>query len=194
MYAAFAEAGGTLDQTGVFLLDEFVLPPDDPGRCEAMLRRTFLGRLATPPAALHLIDTDAVDLDDEAARYGNLVAAAGIDLCLLGLGANGHIGMNEPGTESDSPTRVVSLHETTTTNAARYGPETLPERGVTLGMATVLAASEIWLLVIGHHKAAILYETLAGPVTPKVPASYLQDHPNTIVFADELAAQLLTQT
>ncbi|MDJ0954654.1 MAG: 6-phosphogluconolactonase [Acidimicrobiia bacterium] len=186
-YAAFAAGGGALDDTEVFLLDEFLLPRGDPGRCDEMLARSLLELCPSPPLALHTFDVSAEPLDDECRRYERELDAGGLDLAILGLGANGHIGMNEPGSAADTPTRVVDLHPTTQQNAARYGATSPPSRGITIGMRAVLAAAEIWLLVTGEHKAAILNQVLTGPIGPDVPASFLRDHPNAIVIADEPA-------
>jgi glucosamine-6-phosphate deaminase len=190
VYAAFA-AIGRLDATAVFLLDEFVLPVGHPARCDEMLKRSLLDMVSHPPAALERFDVSAASLPAECARYEALVADGGLDLTLLGLGANGHLGLNEPGTTAHSRTRVVDLHEVTIRHAADYGNGAAPKRGVTLGLSSILASREIWLLVTGDHKAEILQRTMAGPVGPAVPASYLQDHPNVIVMADEPAAARL---
>ncbi len=186
-YAAFAAGGGTLADTEVFLLDEFMLPESDPGRCDEMLARALLDLCPSPPLALHTFDVSAKSLDDECRRYEQLLEQGGLDLAILGLGGNGHIGMNEPGSSADTPTRVVDLHPTTRQNAARYGATSPPSRGVTVGMRSVLAAAEIWLLVTGEHKAAILNEVLTGPIGPDVPASFLRNHPNATVISDEAA-------
>ena len=190
-YAAFASMGGRLDGTEVFLLDEFVLPDGHPARCDEMLARALLDHLDAPPRTLHQLDPSAESLADECDRYEALVADGGLDLTLLGLGGNGHLGLNEPGTEADSATRVVDLHQQTIAHAADYGRGAAPTRGMTLGLRAILASEEIWLLVTGSHKASILHRALAGPVGPGVPASYLQTHPNVSVIADEAAAALL---
>ncbi len=190
-YAAFAATGGSLGQTCVFLLDEFVLPPGDPARCDEMLRRDLLDRLEAPPLAFHKLDVDAPSLEEECVRYAALVGDGGLDLTLLGLGANGHLALNEPGSDADTGTRVVELHPETVEAAAAYGEGAPPSRGVTLGLREILASREIWLLVTGGHKAGILDNAINGPVGPGVPGSYLQEHPNTLVLADPAAARLL---
>jgi glucosamine-6-phosphate deaminase len=190
-YAAFAATGGSLTETDVFLLDEFVLPAGNPARCDEMLSRALLDLLPDSPRTLHRLDVDAADLNAECDRYEALIADASLDLTLLGLGANGHLGLNEPGTAVDSRTRVVSLHPDTIRHAADYGSGIAPERGVTLGLNAILDSREIWLLVTGDHKSGILSRALSGPVGAEVPASYLQDHLNVVVLADEAAARLL---
>ncbi len=117
------------------------------------------------------------------------MAAAGLDLVLLGLGMNGHVGLNEPGSEADSPTRVVEIADSSRSAATeRYGAATAPTRGITLGMDRLLTADEVWLLVRGERKAAILARTLEGPEGPDVPATFLRRHPRFTVFADRSAA------
>ncbi|MDJ0665066.1 MAG: glucosamine-6-phosphate deaminase [Acidimicrobiia bacterium] len=192
VYAEFTASGGSLEGTEVFLLDEFLLPVGDLGRCDEMLDRALLQRLPTPPDALYTFDVTAASLQEECERFEDVIADGGLDLAVVGLGGNGHIGMNEPGSRSDSRTRVVELDPSTQQNAARYGATARPTWGITLGMGTLLAAEEIWLLVSGRHKAEILERAVSGPIGPEVPASYLRQHGNTIVYADEPAAALLS--
>jgi glucosamine-6-phosphate deaminase len=189
-YGAFAAARGRLDAATVFLLDEFVLPDGHPARCDVMLQTGLLDLLQAPPRTLHRLDV-AGDLAAECERYAALVADGGLDLTLLGLGGNGHIGLNEPGTSSDSPTRVVDLHPQTVQHAAQYGGVAAPQHGVTLGMAAILASQEIWLLVTGRHKAEILSRAVTGPMGSDVPATFLRNHPNVWVLTDEDAATRL---
>ena len=186
----YAEAARRIDLRAatVFMLDEFDLPFDHPARCYSMLRRDLLDHLAALPAAIHILNAAATDPDAECRRYESVVGVGGLDLTLLGLGGNGHLGLNEPGSTADARTRVVHLSPSTIEAAARYGPDAEPETGMTLGMRPILASHEIWLLVAGAHKAEILDRMLNGPIGPGLPASYLRDHPNAVVFADRSAA------
>jgi glucosamine-6-phosphate deaminase len=186
----YAGAARRIDFTAatVFALDEFDLPLGHLARCDSMLRRDFLDRLTTPPAAIHLMNPAAPDRDAECRRYESIVKVGGLDLTPLGLGGNGHLGLNEPGSMPDAPTRVVRLAPSTIEAAARYGPDAEPEIGMTLGMRPILASGAIWLLVAGAHKAEILHRTLNGPIGPDVPASYLRHHRNAVVLADRSAA------
>jgi glucosamine-6-phosphate deaminase len=180
-----------LGEQTIFLLDEFGgLPPGDPGRCESMLNRHLLDRAKGSPA-VHLLDVDVEDLDSEAERYDGVVTEGRLDLSLVGLGVNGHIGMNEPGTKSDSPTRVVQLAASTTEHAAEYGATASPTWGITIGMSPLLQSRELWLMVTGSHKAAILERMVNGPIDSTVPASYLREHRNCVVLADQSAAARL---
>jgi glucosamine-6-phosphate deaminase len=191
VYATYAGNGGDLSQTTVFLLDEFGLPPGGPARCDAMLNADLLAKLAAPPARLETWDTETPDLTAECRRMEQAITDGGLDLALLGIGMNGHIGMNEPGSAVDSRSRVVDLHPATVEGAARYGADDEPAWGVTLGLGTLLESRSIWLLVTGLPKAEILAKALKGPETPQVPASYLRRHSSVTVWADEEAASLL---
>lgn len=180
------------DGATIFLLDEFGgLPVGDPGRCETMLREELLDLSRGEPEFL-VPDVNAPDPEAEAIRYEGRIAGGGLDLAILGLGSNGHIGMNEPGSGPESPTRVVALEPSTTDHAREaYGATSSPTWGMTVGLAELLAAKEVWLLVTGRHKAAILETTLTGAIGPDVPATLLRDHPNALVLADASAAERL---
>jgi glucosamine-6-phosphate deaminase len=176
----------------IVLLDEFLgLPAGDPARCDVRLDRELMASLQPPPAAIHTIDADAAD-PEAAARAHDAVAAYGLDLALLGLGMNGHVGLNEPGSGPDSPTRVVGTTASTQEAAlGRYGAERAPVMGITLGMDRLLAAGEVWLLVTGSRKADILARALNGPEGEDCPASFLRRHSRLWVVADEAAAARL---
>jgi 6-phosphogluconolactonase/glucosamine-6-phosphate isomerase/deaminase len=180
-----------LSSATVFLLDEFGLPPGSPARCDSMLQRDLLGSIAETPARYHRLDVNAIDGAAECARFDSLIADGGLDLTLLGLGGNGHLALNEPGTGADSPTRVAELAPSTAAAVRGYDPDADPTDGMTLGLQRILASDEIWLLVTGTHKAQILERTINGPISSDLPASFLRDHPNAVVYADRSAAALL---
>lgn len=185
----FAEVARRTDLAGVqiFMLDEFGgLPEDDPGRCESMIKRDLLDHARGSPRT-RLPDVDAADPVHEAYRYADLLDDGGIDLAIVGLGRNGHVGMNEPGATSDLTTRVVELAPSTSQHATHYGATTTPTWGITVGLAELLAARELWLLVTGGHKSDILRRTLNDPVGPELPATQLRQHENLTIFADESA-------
>jgi glucosamine-6-phosphate deaminase len=180
-YASFARAS-------VYVLDEFGgLAPDDPGRSTNMLRHELIDQIDLRPEAVHVIDPDAADLDDHCRRYDAKIGE-GVDLVLLGVGTNGHLGMNEPGSAADSPTRRVDLNDSTITASARYfGHRNLPRWGITVGLKAILASKEVWLLANGPAKADIIYRTVKGDLTERVPSSLLQRHPNCSLFVDAAA-------
>lgn len=183
-------ADGDLSESEVFLLDEFVLPPGSNARCDSMLRRDLLDHLQAPPEVLETWNTDAPDLDEECER---MTAAVGgvFDLVLLGIGTNGHLGLNEPGSTFSSRARPVDLHPSTREATAAYGSGPVPTKGVTFGLADLMDATNVWLLATGSHKAAIVAEALNGPISTTVPASVLQDHAGLEVFLDPDASSEL---
>jgi glucosamine-6-phosphate deaminase len=134
-----------------------------------------------------------VDGDDpEAAAARHDAAATGLDLAVLGLGMHGHIGFNEPGSRPGDPTRLVRLAVSSRDAAtARYGAACTPTAGITIGVARLIEAREVWLIVTGERKAPILRRAIHDPEGPDCPASYLLRHPRLTVFADEAAASRL---
>ena len=174
-------------QATVVLLDEWAdLPPGDSARCDVRLRRELLDRLAPPP---RFVPIDVDGSDDAAAARAHDGAAHDLDLAIVGLGMNGHVGFNEPGSRPGDPTRLVRLARTSREAAmARYGATSMPTGGITVGLARILEAREAWLLVTGAHKAGVLRRALREPEGPDCPASYLRRHPRLTVFADEAAA------
>jgi glucosamine-6-phosphate deaminase len=192
LYAALAASDSAdadlWSQATVLLLDDYVgLSDDDPAASGPRLHREIVDHVH--PAKFIEIDQSG---DLEAAVRRHDAAARDLDLAIVGLGLNGHIGFNEPGSTADSPARVVDLHRRSQEVAEGYGAEEAPKRGITIGLARLLEARELWLLVTGERKAEILRAALEGPETPDVPASYLRRHPNWRVMADDAAASLLT--
>lgn len=181
-------------QAEIFSLDEYGgLPADDSGRCANMLAHYLLQNIDLPKNHFHAIDTTAADLDRVCCEYDKAVGA-GFDLTFLGLGLNGHLGLNEPGSTPDSTTRRVSLHESTIQGTAKYLTHNkLPTWGIGVGMKQLLGSKEIWLLANGRSKAEIIRRTLTGPIDASVPASLLRMHPNTWVIVDQEAAALIRE-
>lgn len=186
VYRRLAETA-SLDGLDLFLLDEFGgLAVHDPGRCASMLARDLIDDAQGSPV-VHVPDVDATDPSVAATDYGRLIASGGIDLAIVGLGANGHVAMNEPGTTVDQPTRVVDLAPGTSEGALAYGARIAPTWGITVGMAELMEANEVWVLVTGSDKTDILNRTLHGPVDSDVPASFLTEHRNCTFYIDESA-------
>lgn len=186
---ALAARGVTAAAATIVLLDEYLgLPAGHRARCDQVLRRTVIDPLA--PARVIAFEVDGVEPADAActAFDASVASVGGLDLVVLGLGRNGHVGMNEPGSPADAPTRVVELAPSTREAARGYGVDPPPTHGVTLGMAGILAAHEVWLLATGSAKADILAATLDGPVTTEVPASLLRGHPGLRLIVDDVAA------
>lgn len=184
---------GALSLAGVttFNLDEYVgLSPDHPGAYHQTMWRALIPGTDLRPEAMHLPRGDAPDPMAEARAYETRIrAAGGIDLQLLGLGRNGHVGFNEPGTRPDSRCRVTLLAETTRAANARHFPGgAVPRRAITLGIGTILEARACLLLATGPAKAAAVAAMIEGPVGPACPASYLRRHPRLTVVLDREAA------
>ena len=130
------------------------------------------------------------DAEKECSHYEEVLAGlGGVDLQLLGLGHNGHIGFNEPDEEFDKLTHCVNLTESTIEANKRFfeKEEDVPRQAYTMGIKTIMRAKKILLIVSGADKADILYQSLCGPITPHVPASILQLHNDVTVVADEAA-------
>jgi len=175
-----------------FNLDEYVgLAAADPRSFAATMARQVVAPLGLDPARVRLPDGLAADPDAEAQRYAASLAEAGeIGLQLLGLGLNGHVGFNEPPCGPEAACRCVHLSDTTRRqNASAFGgdPSALPEQAITLGLAEILAAERIVLVVTGEAKAEVLHRCLEEAPTPELPASWLQDHPAVTVIADRAA-------
>lgn len=172
----------------IVLLDEYLgLPTGHVARCDRVLRQHVVSRLHPAPAFI-AFDVDDMPAVEACARMDDAIAAAGgLDLVVLGLGGNGHVGMNEPGSPADAPTRVVGLAPSTREASRAYGATEPPSQGVTLGMSAIRAAREIWLLATGRRKASILAAAMHGPVATAVPATLLRGHPGLRVIADDAA-------
>ena len=172
-------------RASVFALDEFGgLAPDDPGRTRHTLQRLLIGATDLPPAAFHSFDPEHPDIAQHCRDYDAAIGD-GFDLMLLGIGLNGHLGMNEPGSPADSPTRRVELESSTIQSSARYfAHKNLPRWGLTVGMKAILASKEVWVLANGATKAGIVQRTLRGYISPANPASLLRRHSNCWLFVD----------
>lgn len=134
------------------------------------------------------------ELAVECARFAvELEAAGGLDVVVLGLGINGHLAFNEPGSPPDSPARVTSLAPETRARARVCWQDDTPTYGLTLGLREILAASHVLLLISGRHKADIADAALRGPVGPGCPASFLQEHASLTVILDDSAGRLVSR-
>jgi len=178
-----------------FNLDEFIgLAPEDTNSYRHYMNQNLFKNTNIKIANTFLPNGIAPDLDREAQAYeAKIRTHGGIDLQILGIGENGHIGFNEPGSALDSRTRPAQIApETVAQIAPLFGNETLvPRRAITIGIATILDAKRIVLLATGPNKTRILAQTITGPVSTTVPASALQKHPNCLIIADKAAAREL---
>ncbi len=199
VYAKLVEAfqQGRVSFAGVktFNLDEYV------GMCRTCadsfyvyMKQHLYDHVDIRPENIFLLDGAASNLDDECANYErDIKEVGGVDLAILGIGRDGHIGFCEPGMSFDSRTIVVNLDESTRQANADDLVELkeVPAQAITMGLATIFKSRQIILLASGEHKAAIVAKALEGEVSEQVPASILQTHPQTTVILDEAAASQL---
>jgi glucosamine-6-phosphate deaminase len=194
-------ARGEIDLANIelFCLDEYVgVTADDPNSLTGWLRHALVDRVGIPADHVHPLPATAADLTAGAAAYEReLAARGGLDLVVLGLGPNGHVAYNEPGSAADSRTRVVALMPESIAQASAYwhGTVPIPDKALTIGIGTLLEAKRIVLLVTGEAKASILRRTLQEPMSADVPASWLRlAGQRFTVIADEAAARGLAAT
>ncbi|MHA3020284.1 glucosamine-6-phosphate deaminase [Mycobacterium sp. BMJ-28] len=181
-----------------FLLDEYVgLPAGHPQSYAHVIRTEFTDHVDIDRARVCGPDGSAADIVAAAAQYDALIAEAGpVDVQLLGIGGNGHIGFNEPGSPLDSRTRVTTLTEQTRQDNARFfdSIDEVPHRVITQGLGTIRSARHLVLIATGEHKAAAVAAAVEGPVTADCPASVLQWHPQVTVVLDTAAAGRLAHS
>lgn len=199
---ALLHRAGRLDFSRVrtFNLDEYLGLGAEHGAAFARAMREMLfDHVNVSPGNIHLLN-GLVGPERAAAHCRDferaIAAAGGIDLLLLGIGRNGHIAFNEPGSSRDSRTRVVELDETTRTDAAAIfgGIEHVPKRAITMGVATILDAKRIRVLAFGAAKAEAVKRTLALAVGPDAPATFLRGHPGLAAYFDADASALLARS
>ncbi|MFZ1527807.1 MAG: glucosamine-6-phosphate deaminase [Ferruginibacter sp.] len=187
-----------IDHSSVFFigLDEWAgLSPDNEGSCHYFFRTKLFEPLNLSPSQYHLFDALAADLGDECHKMNELIKEKGIDLMLVGIGMNGHIGFNEPGTPFQSACHVAELDEVTRSVGQKYFSEQMTlTQGITTGLGHLFAAKKVYLMANGLKKAAVIKETIEGTVTENFPASILQQHKNGVVLADQAAASLLNKS
>lgn len=178
-------------RTTAFLLDEYVgLPPGHPQAYLATIAREVAGPLGI--GTVH--GPDPALLPDAGAAYdGLIVAAGGVDLQVLGIGSDGHLAFNEPGSSLASRTRIKTLTARTRGDNARFfgSPDDVPRHVLTQGLGTILEARHLLLLALGEGKAEAVAAAVEGPLTASCPASVLQLHPHATVLLDEAAASRL---
>lgn len=173
-------------------LDEYVgLPVDNDQSYDYFMREHLFN--AKPFNQNFLPNGLAEDLDAEVKRYDAVIENHPIDVQVLGIGRNGHIGFNEPGTSFDITTHVVDLAQDTIEANSRFfdSIEDVPKQAISMGIASIMKSKTILLLAFGEGKADALAQMVNGPVTENLPASILQNHPDVIVIADQAAASKL---
>ncbi|MBY9078643.1 glucosamine-6-phosphate deaminase [Paenibacillus sp. HN-1] len=176
-----------------FNLDEYVgLPADHPESYRSFMNRNLFDHIDIDLTRTHIPDGNAPDLAAECRAYDAMLEEQGpVDLQILGIGGNGHIGFNEPGTGLEGGTHVVDLLPETRQANSRFFPsiDEVPRQAITMGIGTILKARQILLLARGAEKAEAIRKAVRGPITTECPASLLQTHPNVVVLLDEGAGQ-----
>ena len=183
-----------ISRTHYVSLDEWVgLSNEDEGSCGLFNQQNLLSRLQHPFAGTHIINGAAENIESERVALNDYISQYGpLDVSVLGIGMNGHLGFNENGVDFDLDAHIIPLSETTRKVMTKYfGEKFHPTHGISQGIRQIMAAKTVILIANGAHKAEILKKAVHGPVTNEVPASVLQNHPNCYVVADEAAAALL---
>jgi len=193
--AALARSGAVdFSRVTTFNLDEFLgLTPEHPSSYRRFMQRYLFDHVNIDPARINFLNGAAADAAAEADRYEHAIAAAGgIDLVILGIGTNGHIGFNEPSSGLEARTHRVTLQpETRRSNAPLFGDDldAVPLEALSMGMGTILDARAAVLLATGARKASCVERLVTGPITTGLPASFLQLHRDVEIMLDEAAAQ-----
>ena len=186
------EEGLDFSQVVVFSLDEYLgLPFNDPNSYYHFYSQNLLTCINIQFKNVHFPDGLVKNPTEFSAEYEEKIKeAGGIDLQLLGIGTDGHIGFNEPGTPLDTRTHLAKLTDQTIEDNARFfgKKENVPKFVITMGPQTIFEAKKIVLLASGEHKAEAIAKALEGPITPQITASVIQKHPNAIAIFDEAAA------
>lgn len=190
------EEGLDFSQVTTFNLDEYVgLPPDHPQSYHHFMDVNFFDHVNVPRAKIHIPDGMAADVPAHCRQYEDLIrAAGGIDLQVLGVGLDGHIGFNEPTSALSSRTRIKTLTPKTVEENARHFEDAakVPRHVITMGVGTIQDARRCLVLAFGERKSEVVARMVEGPITAMVPASALQLHRSAIAIIDEEAARRLT--
>jgi glucosamine-6-phosphate deaminase len=182
-------------EINTFNLDEYIgIPKKDRNSYHYFMCEHLFEHIDISLDQTHIPDGTAKNLDEECMRYEQFINEhGGIDLQILGIGQNGHIGFNEPGTPFDSRTHIIDLAESTRKANSRFfeSLDDVPKQAITMGIASIMDSKEIFLLVSGASKAKALARLINGEVSEQFPASILQKHENVTIFADKEATAIL---
>ena len=177
-------------------LDEWVgLPPTNTGSCKYFFQNKLIGPLQLKPSQYFLFNALTDDLKNECVKMDRFISDKnGIDIMVVGIGMNGHIGFNEPGTSFNNLSHVIELDEITKSVGQKYFDEQVAlSKGITLGFKHLTNAKKVFLMANGSKKAEVIKKTVEGPVTEHFPASIMQQHENGFILIDEEAASLLSK-
>ncbi len=191
----YYRSGVDFSQITTFNLDEYVaLPAEHPQSYRYYMEEHLFSKVNIGQENSHVPNGMAADLEEECLRYEGLIRrSGGIDLQLLGIGSNAHIGFNEPGTAFGSTTQVVDLAASTISDNARFfaSLDAVPTQAISMGIKSIMHAKNIVLMATGGSKADAIFAAVRGPVTPDVPASVLQLHPSVTFVVDQAAGSRL---
>jgi glucosamine-6-phosphate deaminase len=196
LYRRIAARRLALPHLNVFALDEYVgVPLDEPRNCANLLRRSVAEAWGVPSARFFPVSSlECEALTSVREHERRIVDAGGLDVIVLGLGQNGHLGFNEPGSAENSTGRVLDLDPVSVeANRKWFTGDYAPAKGVTVGLKTILDARHILIMASGANKTVAVKEMIEGPRSPQCPASFLQDHQDVSVFLDEAAATNLNR-
>lgn len=192
------DEGLSFSQVVTFNLDEYVgLREEHPQSYHCFINQNLLDHIDIRKENIHLLDGMAEDIELACAEYEKKIEeAGGIDLQILGIGSNGHIAFNEPGSSLGSRTRVKTLSEETVRDNARFfpWPEDVPRYAITMGIGTIMETRELILLANGEEKAGAVAMMIEGPITAMVPATVVQLHQKTTVIIERAAAGKLSRS
>jgi glucosamine-6-phosphate deaminase len=194
MIASYQAGEVSFREVVTFNLDEYCdLPPEHPNSYHSFMAQELFSQIDIQPQNCHFLDGNAIDEFAESERYRLAIeAAGGIDVQLLGIGRNGHIGFNEPADNfTNEAFKVALTHSTIAANSVYFSDIPMPKHAMTMGVGSILRAKRIVLVATGSAKADAVKAMLEGEISPRCPATALREHPNVLVYLDPAAAALL---
>ncbi len=188
--------GTSYKKVTTFNLDEYIgLPREHDQSYWTFMHENLFDQIGIPDQNVHMPSGEEPDMNLECDRYERDLANYTIGVQILGIGSDGHIGFNEPGTPFDSVTHVAKLEESTRRDNSRFFEgdiDRVPEEAVTMGLASIMKAKKIVIIAYGKNKAQAVYGMIRGPKDPSCPASILQDHSDVTIILDREAAALIS--
>ncbi len=194
--STYEKGGISFKDVKTYNLDEYCnLPKSDKNSYYTFMHEQLFNGLDILEENVHFLDGNAEDSEAECKRYDDEInAAGGIDIQLLGIGNNAHIGFNEPADEFTTGSFKVTLTQSTIdANKIYFDENPMPTHALTMGIQQIMSAKKVILIATGPKKAEAIRNMIEGPVTPQVPASILQEHDDVLIFLDEAAASLLSK-
>lgn len=194
---AYRQGRISFRNVSAFNLDEYAgIPKSHPRSFATAMKQALFDHIDIPVEQIHALDGAAVDLMKECKRYDEDIAQHPIDIQLLGIGMDGHIAYNEPGSSFSSNCHVVDLHQESIESSLNYGftkIEDVPTQGITQGIHTIMQAHQLLMIAKGKKKATLVQRMCCGEISEAFPSSIIQRHPNTLIVLDEEAASCLEE-